>query len=133
MMWHWLLLGLLAGSAPSNAGATFEGERFGSQRAMTCTWFSNFENSRFERCTADGRAVLPSNEEASVTCRRETCDALDAEARRLAQSGASEPPWGNFAVRMVGRISVARHRPRHLGDGTRTVLVERLLSVEKAR
>ncbi|MBV9929802.1 MAG: hypothetical protein JO013_02520 [Alphaproteobacteria bacterium] len=130
-MWQWAVLGLLAVVPAPTATATFGGESFGRQRAMTCRWFSNFENSRFDRCTAGGSDVLGRGEAASVACTGKLCDALDAEARRVAHWRSLEPVWGSFTVRIVGRVALTPHTPRYRGDGTRTVLVERLLSVSR--
>lgn len=127
-----LLLSLLSLASASPAGASasvVDGIEFGPRLTLTCTWFSNFENSRFERCRAASRDVLPSNDGASIKCLGHTCEELDAEARRVAHWRKPEPPWGTFTVRLVGRISLHQHDKEHLGDGTSTVLIERLLSV----
>ena len=62
-----------------------------------------------------------------------TCEQLDAEARRVGHWRKPEPPWGTFNVRLVGRVSVGQHAKRYLGDGTKTVLIEKLLSVSKGK
>ncbi|HEX8668134.1 MAG TPA: hypothetical protein VF727_07160 [Allosphingosinicella sp.] len=111
---------------------TLDGVAFGRQRTLTCTWFSNFEVSRFEACRAGGRNVLPANGGAAVRCPRQTCARMDKEAHRLARTSGREPPSGTFVVRLRGRISLSDHAPRHLGEGTRIVLVEKLLGVANA-
>jgi len=120
----------VAGSA-TGADVTFGGEAFGPARPMTGIWFSNFESSRFESCRSDGRDLLRPGESASLQCRARLCDGLDARAARAAHRGKRDPVWGSFLVRLVGRVARTAHEPRYLGDGTRTVLIERLVSVAK--
>ena len=127
-----LLLSLLSLASVPSAGpnaSVVEGIEYGPRLTLTCTWFSNFENSRFERCRAESREVIPSKDGASIKCLRQTCEQLDAEARRVAHWRNPEPRWGRFTVRIVGRVSVHQHEKRYLGDGTSTVLIEKLLSV----
>jgi len=128
-MWPIATLALAAAAAAPNGSVTVEGQAFGPAQAMTCIWFSNFESSRFESCRAAGRDLLPRGESASLQCRPDLCEGLDARARRAARWRKREPVWGTFAVRLVGRVSRAAHEPRFLGDGTRTILVEQLLGV----
>lgn len=128
-MW-WIALVALAAAPASDAGVTVEGEQFGREQPMTCLWFSNFENSRFESCRAAGRELLRPDEGASLRCRKGICDDLEARATRAAQWTKSEPVWGTFVVQLVGRLARTDHKPRYLGDGTSTVLIEKLLSVE---
>jgi hypothetical protein len=138
-MWQLLFLALLSakperyiGSVPPG-GTVVDGLGFGPRLTLTCTWFTNFENSKFEQCRGSGANLLPPGEEASIKCLARTCDQLDDEARRVAHWRKREPPWRTFAVRIIGRIGLNRHPPEYLGDGTRTVLIEKLLSVRPNR
>jgi hypothetical protein len=125
------LLGLLAGPPVADHGVTIGGEAFDRQQTMTCTWFTNFENSRFDKCVgADGRDLL-GTESASIRCAAGGCTGMETEARRIAHWTRDQPLWGTFAVRLVGRVSISRRPPRYLGDGTRTVLVERFVGLAK--
>jgi hypothetical protein len=128
-MWHLTLLALASAASGQHDGATVDGVAFGPRLTLTCTWFSNFENSRFERCQADQKNVLPSDDGASIKCRGKTCDQLDAEARKAANWREAEPPWGNFTVRIIGRVALRTHKKQYIGDGTSMVLIEELLSV----
>jgi hypothetical protein len=130
-MWQVALLGLLAASPGAAAGRTANGQAYGPRLTMTCRWFSNFENSRLETCRANGRNLLGS-EGASIEFEGRTGRQLDAEARRIAHWREPDPVWGSFVLRIVGRVAVSRHTPRYLRDGTRTVLLEKLLSIAKA-
>jgi hypothetical protein len=58
---------------------------------------------------------------------------MDAQARKVARWRKPEPPWGTFKVRLVGRVSLHPHKKQYLGDGTDTVLIEKLLSVRKSK
>ena len=131
----WLLAVLaLASAAPTlNDGSIVEGTAFGPRRTLTCQWFTNFENSRFEKCWAPAGSSLLSNDGASIKCLGRTCEELDAEARRVAHWQKPEPPWGIFTVRLVGRVSLSGHKKQYLGDGTDTVLIEKLLSVRESK
>ena len=131
-MWY---LGILAAAvAPTvlQEGLMLEGIAFGSRQTLSCTWFTNFENSGLEKCRRGDRDALPANEEASIKCLRGACEQLDAEARRIARWRKPEPPWGTFTITFVERVSVERRQKRYIGDGTRTVLIEKLLNVRKA-
>lgn len=134
-MWLILLLAFLASSPEPQVGSLPPGGTiaddmaFGPQLVLTCTWFSNFENSRFEQCRGRAGNALPSSDGASLKCLAHTCEQLDAEARRVAHWRKAEPPWGTFTVRLVGRVSVHQHGKQYLGDGTSAVLIEKLLSV----
>lgn len=132
-MWQLALLALAPTVVPPSGGTVVEGEAFGPRQKLTCTWFTNFENSRFEQCRAMAGNLLPSGNWASVKCLGRTCEQLDAEARRVARWQKPEPVWGTFTVQLVGRISLHEHKRRYLGDGTSTVLVEELLSVRKLK
>jgi len=131
MIWSLALLAIFAGTPDAGANLRFDHELYGPSRTLTCTWFTNFENSRFETCRFEGKPVLGPDESASIECLRAICDAMDEAARRLVPTKDGDIPWGTFEVRLVGRVSLSRHRSRYLGDGTRTVLVERLLSLSK--
>lgn len=109
---------------------SFDGEVFGASRNLTCTWFTNFENSRFEQCYDATSKLLEDGDGASVKCVGDTCSRLDAAARKAAKWRNPEPPSGSFTVRLVGRISMYPHKKRYLGDATRTVLVQKLFSVD---
>jgi hypothetical protein len=102
---------------------------FGPRLTLTCIWFTNFENSRFEQCRMASGNVLVSNDGASIQCIGRTCEQLDAEARKVAHWQKPEPPWGTFTVQLVGRVSLHQHERRYSGDGTSTVLIEKLLKV----
>ena len=128
-----LLLSLLSLASASRAGpgaSVVDGIEFGPRLTLTCTWFSNFENSRFERCRDGSRDVLPSDDGASIKCLARMCEQLGAEARRVTHWAKPEPPWGTYTIRLVGRVSVHQHERQYLGDATSTVLVEKLLSVK---
>jgi hypothetical protein len=131
-MWQLIALTLASGPVAASDASNINGEAFGPSTMLTCTWFSNFENSQFRQCRSETGEMLLSDERASVECSTETCEALDAEARRVAQWRKPEPPWGTFSVKLVGRISLHPHQRRYLGDGTRIVAVEKVLSVSKA-
>jgi len=131
-MWLFALMALASSASAGQNRLTLGGESFGPQRTLTCTWFSNFENSRFDRCEdASGKQVLGSDG-ASIRCVPAICEELDASARKAAGWTKSEPPWGTFRVELLGRISVKPHLKRYIGDGTRTVFIERLVSVRSS-
>jgi hypothetical protein len=130
-MWPLALLALFAGTPAAGANLRFGHTLYGPSRTLTCTWFTNFENSRFETCRFEGKPVLGPDESASVECMRGVCDAMDGAAARLVPK-TEDVPWGTFEVRLVGRVSLSRHRSRYIGDGARMVLVERLLDLSKA-
>src|SRR4051794_18657026 len=123
-MWQLLLIALAAanpeayiGSLPPG-GSIVDGVAFGPRLTLTCKWFTNFENSRFEQCRGPRGNVLPSNDGASIKCLARTCGKLDAEARRVAHWRKPEAPWGTFTVQLVGRVSLHRHPPQYLGDSS---------------
>ena len=120
------------GSLPPG-GTIVEGIAFGPRLTLTCTWFTNFENSRFEQCRGPAGKLLSSNDGASIKCLARTCQQLDAEARKVAHWRKPEPPWGTFTVQLIGRVTLHKHPPQYLGDGTSTVLMEKLVSVRKAK
>jgi hypothetical protein len=125
-MWQLLALALLPAT---NAEITVDGVAYGPRQTLTCTWFTNFENSKFDACRTQGRNVLRGDEQASINCTRDICAKMDAEARQVSHGQTAEPPSGTYLVRLVGRVSLSTHPKRYIGDGTRTVLIEKLLSV----
>jgi hypothetical protein len=136
-MWQLFLVALFAGkpepyigSLPPG-GSIVDGIAFGPRLRLTCSWSSNFENSRFNQCRGPTGNLLPADEAASLRCVGRTCDQLDEEARRVAHGQKSEAPSGVFTVRLLGRVGLHAHPKQYIGDGTRTVLVERIVSVEK--
>lgn len=132
-MWQLIVLALASASPVPNGGSNVGGVAFGPRQTLTCEWFTNFENSRFEQCRGSGGKLLLSGEGASVKCLGHTCGQLDAEARKVANWRKPEPPWGTFFVRLVGRVSLHQHKPQFIGDGTSTVLIEMVLDVRKAK
>ena len=120
------------GCPPPNDRSTFEGVEFGPLLTLTCTWFTNFENSRFEQCRSAGKEAFPADGGASIKCLNRTCDELDAEARKVEHWTKPDPPWGSFTVQLEGRVSRYQHKSRFIGDGASTVLIEKLLSVRPA-
>lgn len=121
-----------AASTPDN-GAVVDGMAFGPSRTLTCKWFTNFENSRLEQCSESAGSVLPSDEGASIKCLGQTCEQLDAEARKASNWQKAEPPWGTFTMRLVRRVSLHDHKPQFIGDGTSTVRIEKVLDVRTAK
>src|SRR5437764_3523062 len=111
LMWQ-LLLFALAPATSAGQGTVFDGEAFGPRRALTCTWFTNFENSRFEQCLDASGKLLRDGDGASIKCLQDTCRQLDAAARNAAVWRKPEPPWGTFTVRLVGRLSLNSHEKR---------------------
>lgn len=132
-MWLLFMLALASATPAPESDSIVEGVAYGPRLALTCTWFTNFESSRFEQCRGPAGNVLPSNDGASIKCLSGICERLDAEARRVAHWRKPEPPWGTFSVRLLGRVSLHRHPKEYLGDGTSTVLVEKLVSVRKSK
>jgi hypothetical protein len=138
-MWQLLLLALAAakpepyiGSLPPG-GVIVDGVAFGPKQSLTCTWFTNFENSRFERCRGPAGNLFSRDDGASIKCLAGMCERLDAEARKAAHWRKPEPPWGTFSVQLVGRVSLHKHSPQYLGDATNTVLIERIVSVRTSK
>ena len=132
-MWQLFLLALAPATPASGGGSIVDGIAFGPRLALTCTWFTNFENSRFEQCRGPAGNVLPSDDGASIKCLGRICGQLDAEARRVAHWRKPEPVWGTFTVRLIGRVSLHPHPKQYLSDGTSTVLIEKLVSVRRAK
>lgn len=132
-MWQFAVLALASMAPAGQQNLTFDGEAFGARRALTCTWFTNFENSRFEQCQDTTGKLLQDGDGASIKCARGVCDQLDAAARKAARWEKPEPPSGTFKLVLVGRVSLNPHEKRYLGDATRTVLVEKLTSVRASK
>lgn len=132
-MWQFAVLALASTAPAGQRNLTFDGEAFGARRALTCTWFTNFENSRFEQCQDTTGKLLQDGDGASVKCARGVCEQLDAAARKAVRWKKPEPPSGMFKVVLVGRVSLNPHAKRYLGDATRTVLVEKLVSVRPSK
>ena len=129
-MWQLMRLYLISFGQP---GSVIEGAPYGPPQTLTCEWFTNFENSRFGQCKTPTGTDVPLGEGASVKCLKGICDQLDAEARRASHSTDRSPPSGIFTVRLVGRLSLYQHPKRYLGDGTSTVLIEKLIAVRKSQ
>jgi len=132
-MWLLAIFALASSARAGQPRVTFGGETFGPRRALICTWFTNFENSRFEQCQDETGKLLQENDGASIKCAPGICDRLDTEARKAAHWRKPEPPWGTFTVKFVGRISLYPHEKRYLGDAAKNVLIEELKSVHVAK
>jgi len=65
-MWQLALLALASAASTPDKGQIFEGVAFGPLVTLTCSWFSNFENSRFNRYEGLTGSVLPADEAASI-------------------------------------------------------------------
>jgi hypothetical protein len=126
-----LLFALALASAAPPPRLTFDGVPFGERRALRCIWFTNFENSRFEQCRDARGPLLREGDGASIACVPILCKRLDAAARKASARRGSDPPSGLFTIRIVGRLSVVPRTPRYLGDATRSVLVEEVISVAR--
>jgi len=130
-MWQVIAAVLASASSQVSQPLTVKGTDFGPRQRLVCEWFTNFENSRFEQCHILGGAAPLLDEGASIECAGQSCEELDAAARKAARWKKPEPVWGTFTVEILGRVSTARHEKRYLGDATRTVLLEKLVSVRK--
>ncbi len=130
-MWQVIAAVMVSGLPQVNQSLTVKGTAYGPRQHLACEWFSNFENSRFERCRVVGGAALALEDGASVECLGRACEELDAAARRASRWKKPEPVEGRFTVMFYGRESATRHEKRYLGDATSTVLIERLVSVRK--
>src|SRR5690348_2172777 len=134
-MWQLFLIALFAANSEPHIGSlppgdsVVDGIAFGPRLTLTCSWSSNFETSRFNQCRGPNGNLLPTDEAASLKCVGRTCDQLDEQARRVSHGRKSEAPSGVFIVRLVGRVGLNAQPKQHAGDGTRTVLVERIVSV----
>jgi hypothetical protein len=131
-MWQLAVLALMSSVSAPRDGAVVGGVAFGPRLILTCKWFTNFENSKFDQCRGAVGNLLQPDDGASIKCVGRTCKHLDAEGRKVAHWTKPEPLSGSFTVRLVGRLSVYPHVKQYLGDGTRTVLIEKVLSVRKA-
>lgn len=130
-MWQIITAVLALASPPVSQGQTIIGTAYGPRQRLVCEWFTNFENSRFEQChTLKGTAPVL-EDGASIECLGSNCKELDAAARKVVRWGKPEPVWGTFRVEIFGRVSAARHEKRYVGDASRTVLIEKLVSVRK--
>ncbi|MFL9842230.1 hypothetical protein ABS767_14755 [Sphingomonas sp. ST-64] len=132
-MWQFIAILLASTPAQTAQSVTVKGTAFGPEQRLVCTWFTNFENSRLEQCRAkSGQSpVLPDG--ASIECAPSICAKLDAEARRVSGWRKAEPVWGFFTVEFDGRVGTATRQKRYLGDGTRTILIERLIGVQQQK
>ena len=128
-MWQFAALFLALAPPAGQRGITFDDELFGARQRLTCTWFSNFESSRFVQCENAKGELLEISDGASVKCVRNLCRQMDEAARKAIDWKRRDAPWGHFKVVLVGRLSLYPHEKRYIGDGTRTVLVEELTSV----
>lgn len=128
MPMHLLFLALIAASAQADASDA----RFGPPQAMRCLWFSDFENSRFERCAIGGRSM--SADEASPVFAPGVASKFDREARKLAGGSVDGVPCGKFEVEIIGRQGLTRRqRSRYLGDALQDVKVDRLVAMRLIR
>lgn len=132
-MWQLMVFALAFSPSAGQQGIVLDGEAFGPRRALVCTWFTNFENSRFEQCWDGAGKLLQDDDGASVKCVRDLCVQLDAAARKAADWQKPEPPWGRFTVKLVGRMSLKSREKLYLGDASRTVLIEELTSVSVSK
>ncbi|GHH26804.1 hypothetical protein GCM10008023_41840 [Sphingomonas glacialis] len=130
-MWQVIAAVLASASPQASQPVTVKGTAFGPRQRLVCEWFTNFENSRFEQCHILGGTAPLLDEGASIECAGQSCEELDAAARKAVQWKKPEPVWGTFTVEILGRVSTERHRKRYLGDATRTVLIENLVSIRK--
>jgi hypothetical protein len=130
-MWQVIAAILASASPQASQPLTIRGTAFGPRQRLVCEWFSNFENSRFVQCHIPGNTPPVLDEGASIECVAQSCEELDAAARKAIRWKKPEPVWGTFTVEILGRVSTARREKRYLGDGTRTVLIEKLVSVWK--
>jgi len=132
-MWQLSVLALVSAAAPPNGPVVINGIAFGPRMTLTCKWFTNFENSRFETCRNQEKDIFPAGEDASISCSKQSCSVMDDQARRLSGGKKAEAPEGTFTVQFIGRAAGFRHEPQYLGDGTRTVLVEKVLKVRVSK
>lgn len=127
-MWYLLLI-----TAAAPAGLTGDDSKYGVQQTLTCTWFSNFENSRLSQCRGENGFSFASDDDASIECWQHSCSKLDAEAQRLVHGKQSDAPEGTFSIRFVGRVATQRHQRIAIGEGNRTVRIEKIIAVRKAK
>ncbi len=131
-MWQLAVLALASAQPGPDAGLTIQGLAFGPRQRLSCTWFTNFENSRFEKCQVLNGEMVPLDDGASIKCVEPTCKQMDAEARRISNWRKPDAPQGTFTVQFFGRVSIDHKQKKYLGDTTMTVLVEKLLSIRQA-
>lgn len=130
-MWQLIAVVLASASLQASQPVTVKGTAFGPRERLICEWFTNFENNRFEQCHITGGTDPLLDDGASIECVGQRCEELDAAARKTVRWKKPEPVWGTFTVEILGRVSTARHEKRYLGDATRTVLIEKLVSIRK--
>ncbi len=130
-MWQVIAAVLVSASNHASQSLTVRGIAFGPQQRLVCEWFTNFENSRFERCRIAEGAALALEDGASIECFGRSCEELDAAARKASRWKKPEPVWGTFTVELYGRVSATRHEKRYLGDATSFVLIEKVVGVRK--
>jgi hypothetical protein len=128
-----IVLALALAAPAAETDIVVDGESFGPKLTLTCSWFTNFENSRFDQCSDGTRKLLPTGESASIKCAGDSCRKLDAAARAAAGWNKPETLDGTFTVTLIGRIGKAPHAKRYIGDGTRTILLEDVQSVVIAK
>jgi hypothetical protein len=118
----WPFAVALASTVPAEQqDLAFDGEIFGTQRTLTCTWFTNFENSRFEQCQDATGKLLQDGDGASIKC---VPARMLNWTQRPAQAGRKGLNFnmGNVQGGAGRRVSRNSHEKRYLGDSTRTVL-----------
>ena len=130
-MWQIIAAVLASASPPVSQGLLVNGAAYGPRQRLVCEWFTNFENSRFEQCHILGGHRPAFEDGASIECIEQGCKELDAAARKAARWNKPEPVSGSFEVEIFGRVSASRHEKRYLGDASRTVLIEKLVSVRR--
>jgi len=120
----------LVAAAP--VATTFNGIPFGKSEVISGVWFTNFENSRFLKCSGSDCDNLPLSEWAAIQGLPGICADLDVKARAAShQWNLNEAPDGGFNVRFVGRMGLQTYPSRYIGDGQHRVLIERILEVKK--
>jgi hypothetical protein len=127
------LMALLTPAAPPRHEVVFNGTEFGEPQTLRCIWFTNLENSRLEQRRGQAGSTFPTGENASIECAKDVCAQLDLTAKRASRQAGGEAPSGEFVVRFVGRVSAGKHEPHFLGDGTRTVLIEKFLALSNRK
>ncbi len=117
-----IILPLIVALSEATAGEA----GFGPPQRMRCEWYSNFENSRFERCSSDSRPVIA--EAAIPVFAAGVAASFDRAARKLGGRSVDGVPWGVFEVEIIGRRGLKRREhSRYIGDVRRDVKVERLI------
>ncbi len=107
-----------------------DGVQYSQQETISGIWFTNFENSRFLECDGGACADASNTPSASIHGAPDVIEALDSQARVLTHIDKKIAPTGSFAIRFTGRRSAKSHEPRFLGDGSRDILIERVLDVQ---